>query len=349
MRAVYDYVVQQTRYVALEFGIHGFKPLPLRADLRARLRRLQRQGDAHRDDAEGARHPGDDRHRSHRACAATSRPSRRASRRSITPSPTCRRSNLYLDGTAEYTGSTELPAMDRGALALRSTRASRKLVHLPDAPAEATRRTRKIEATLGTDGTAQLDIKAETSGALAAEERQRYHAKGTRKERIGRDLASEFLGFELSGAAALEMNDLEDVEQPVTMHARGKASTFGRRDGSDFSIPVGPTGRLLASYASLSSRKQDIRMHVRSTLEDEVTVRMPPSFHVKNLPETMHQETPFGTFSISAESQGGKITIKSKVSFDRTRVTPAEYPGFRAFCEGVDRAFAQRLIVGAGK
>ena len=25
-RAIYDYVVQKTRYVALEFGIHGFKP-----------------------------------------------------------------------------------------------------------------------------------------------------------------------------------------------------------------------------------------------------------------------------------------------------------------------------------
>ena len=62
-------------------------------------------------------------------------------------------------------------------------------------------RTRKIEATLGTDGTAQLDIKTETSGALAAEERQRYHAEGTRKERIVRDLAGEFPGFELSGAS----------------------------------------------------------------------------------------------------------------------------------------------------
>jgi transglutaminase-like putative cysteine protease len=26
VRAIYDYVVQKTRYVALEFGIHGFKP-----------------------------------------------------------------------------------------------------------------------------------------------------------------------------------------------------------------------------------------------------------------------------------------------------------------------------------
>jgi hypothetical protein len=240
--------------------------------------------------------------------------------------------------------------MDRGALALIVDESGKgTLTHLPDAPADTTRRTRKIEASLGTDGTAQLDIKTETSGALASEERQRYHAKGTRKERITRDLAGEFPGFELSGASGLEMNDLEDIEQPVTMHARGKATTFGRRDGSDFSIPVGPTGRVVASFASLSSRKQDIRMHVRSTLEDEVTVRLPPGFHVKSLPESQKEETPFGSFAISAEAQSGKVIIKSRVSFDKTRITPAEYSAFQAFCGGVDRAFAQRLIVGAGR
>jgi len=349
MRAIYDEVVQRTRYVALEFGIYGYKPRPCaltfargwgdckdKATLIVTMLKeagipaslvLVRTGMRGEFETEPASLAPFDH--------------------AIAYVPSM---NLFLDGTAEYTGSNELPAMDRGALALIVDESGKgKLTHLPDAPADATRRTRKIEASLGTDGAAQLDIKMETSGALAAEERQRYHAKGTRKERVARDLAGEFIGFELSGAAPLEMNDLEDIEQPVTMHAKGKATTFGRRDGSDYSIPVGSTGRLVGSFASLSSRKQDIRMHVRSTLEDEVTVRLPPSFRVKNLPEPMHQETPFGTFAISAETQAGKVTIKSKVSFDKTRVTPAEYAEFRAFCESVDRAFAQRLIVGAGK
>jgi tetratricopeptide (TPR) repeat protein/transglutaminase-like putative cysteine protease len=349
MRAIYDEVVQRTRYVALEFGIYGYKPRPCaltfargwgdckdKATLIVTMLKeagipaslvLVRTGMRGEFEAEPASLAPFDH--------------------AIAYVPSM---NLFLDGTAEYTGSTELPAMDRGALALIVDESGKgKLTHLPDAPAEATRRTRKIEASLGTDGTAQLDVKTETSGALAAEERQRYHAKGTRKERVVRDLSGEFPGFELSGATGLEMNDLEDIEQPVTMRARGKATTFGRRDGSDFSIPVGPTGRLVASFASLSSRKQDIRMHVRSILEDEVTVRLPPGFRVKSLPETQKQDTPYGTFAISADAQGGKVTIKSRVSFDKTRVTPGDYPGFRAFCEGVDRAFAQRLIVGAGR
>ena len=38
--------------------------------------------------------------------------------------------DLYLDGTAEYTGSTELPSMDRGAMALQINEGNAKLVRL---------------------------------------------------------------------------------------------------------------------------------------------------------------------------------------------------------------------------
>ena len=135
------------------------------------------------------------------------------------------------------------------------------------------------------------------------------------------------------------MNDLEDIEQPVSRCTReARHRRFGRRDGSDFSIPVGPTGRLVSSFASLSTRKQDIRMHVRSILEDEVTVRLPRGFRVKNLPETMKQDTPFGTFPSAPKTRSARSPSKVKSPSTETRITPAEYAGFRAFCEGVDRA-----------
>ena len=127
--------------------------------------------------------------------------------------------------------------MDRGALALIVDENGKgTLTHLPDPDADATKRIRKIEVTLSDGGAAQFDIRTETSGALAAEERQRYHAKGTQRERMARDFSGDFPGFELAqGGAALETNDLEDIEQPVKLHARGKAQALGRRDGPDLS------------------------------------------------------------------------------------------------------------------
>jgi hypothetical protein len=145
------------------------------------------------------------------------------------------------------------------------------------------------------------------------------------------------------------MNDLEDIEQAVKTRARGRAASLGRRDGNELSIPVGPTGRLVTSFASLSSRKQDISMHVRSTLEDELVVHLPPNFKVKTLPDAISQSSPLGRLSVSAEVTGSTVTVKSRISFDKTRITPAEYADWRAFCEAADRAFAQRLVLGTSR
>ena len=145
------------------------------------------------------------------------------------------------------------------------------------------------------------------------------------------------------------MNDLEDIEEPIKTRARGKASALGRRDGNDVSIPIGPTARLVSSFASLSTRRQDIRMHVRSTLDDELVVHLPPNYKVKTLPEPIERKSSLGRLSVSAEIAGMTVTVKTRVAFDKTRITPAEYTEWRAFCEAADRAFLQRLVVGVAK
>ena len=191
-------------------------------------------------------------------------------------------------------------------------------MHLPEPDADATKRVREIEATLSDDGAAQIDIRTETSGALAAEERQRYHAKGTQRERMARDLSGDFPGFEIGSGGRGSRDERSRRHRAARENARARQGpTLGRRDGPDLSIPVGPASRLVASFASLSARQQDIRLHVQSTLDDELVIHLPANFKTKNLPESMQQETPFGTFSIRAEASGGKISLKTRVSFQK--------------------------------
>src|SRR5580700_73209 len=222
VRAVYDYVVTKTRYVALEFGIHGFKPYRC-AQIFARgfgdckdkatlivtmlkelgipativIVRTQNRGDFETDPASLA--PFD---------------------HAIAYVPSL---DLYLDGTAEFTGSSELPAMDRAALALQVNEGHPKLVHLPDPPASESVSTKKVDATIGADGSATIDWRIDVSGVSASSWRARYHADATRKERVQEDLGAEFAGLALD---KLDAADLEDLEKNVSMHARGKAAQF---------------------------------------------------------------------------------------------------------------------------
>ncbi|MEP7125985.1 MAG: DUF3857 domain-containing protein [Byssovorax sp.] len=255
--------------------------------------------------------------------------------------------DLYLDGTAEHTGSTELPVMDRDAVALQINEGKAKLVRLPQAPPEASTTKRKIDVTVGPDGSGQFTIEMLVTGAYAPDWRQRYLAEGTRRERAGRDLGRELGSVELAaGKSGIEVNDLEDEEQPVKLHARGKALTFARREGDAFSLPAGPTHDLVADYASLSKRALDVDLRALSLREDEWTIHLPAGTRILRSPVATQLDSPFGSFVITFDSSAGKVMVKTALAFKKARITPSEYPAFRAFCEAADRAFGQRMTIG---
>src|SRR5205823_1597140 len=139
VKAVYDYVVQKTRYVALEFGIHGFKPYRC-AQIFARgfgdckdkatliVTMLKEAGVDATPVMVRTNLRGD---------IETTPPSLAVFDHMIAYVPSM---DLYLDGTAEDHGSTELPSMDRGALAVRVQEGKPVIVHLPDPPASESMR-----------------------------------------------------------------------------------------------------------------------------------------------------------------------------------------------------------------
>ncbi len=117
VQAVYDWVVQNTRYVALEFGVYGYKPHRAVQTLTrgwgdckdkatAIIVLLKNLGIESRFVAVRTQLRGD---------LASSVASLAPFDHAIAFVPSL---NWYLDGTAEESGSRELPVMDRGAMAL---------------------------------------------------------------------------------------------------------------------------------------------------------------------------------------------------------------------------------------
>jgi cellulose synthase operon protein C len=345
VRAVYGYVVQRTRYVALEFGIEGFRPRRCAQTL-ARgwgdckdkatvivtmlrelgipanivLVRTQLRGDT-----------------------PTEPPAYALFDHAIAYVP---KLDIFLDGTAEYTGMNELPAFDRGALGLIVSDTGAKLVHLPEPVADQTVRSRRIEMTVPDSGPAAVDVKLEATGAVAADWRQRFHAAATQRARILDDLGGELGGMTLTpGPGGLEVSDLESIEQPVKLHLRGKALGV-TRTGGDLSFSPAPATSLVGRYASLSSRRQDVKLPFAYGFDDEWSIKLPSGATVKHSPEDRELASPFGKLELKVEKAQGKLVVRSKLRLEKTRVTPAQYPAFRAFCQDVDRALGERVVIG---
>jgi hypothetical protein len=250
--------------------------------------------------------------------------------------------DLYLDGTAEYTGSAELPTMDRGALALRVNEGHPELVHLPDPPASESVTTRVVDVVPSVEGGAQVDWRLTVTGASAGAFRQRYHVASSRKERLAEDLAGELAGLSITD---IEANDLDDIEEPVSLRVRAKSDEIGRREGQTLSFPAGPRVHLVRDWAPLSERRLDVRLHAKASTATDWTVHVPPGMRVTSLPSPGEVKTPFGSVRVSSESAPGLVHVVTTVTLDQTRIPVRDYAAFRRFCEAGDRLLGQRLVL----
>ena len=344
VKAVYKWVIDNTRYVALEFGIYGFKP-------RRCVQTIARGWGDCKDKATvivtlleelGIKSTIVILRTQLRGGFKSSVASLAPFDHAIVYVPSLK---LYLDGTAEYAGIRELPKMDLGALGILVNRGDSKLVRLSGGDPKLNVLKRERTAVVAADGSAKLELVHTTSGVEAPGWRRRYNAEATRKERVLGDMGQQYPGFSLA-KDGVNVSDLSDYNKPVVMTVKGTAPSFARREGDRLSASVTPAVRLTSRYASLSKRRQDVRILGFSTIDETTTVRLPAGYKVLSMPEDKSIASRFGSASVKVEKTATQVKVIGKLSLKVTRVSPKDYPAFRQFCAEVDRAFATRLGMG---
>lgn len=346
VKAVYGWVVKNTRYVALEFGVYGYKPY------RAVQTVTRGWGDC-KDKATTIvtllKSLGID------ATIVILRTQMRGGFDSKIASlavfdhaiayvPSL---DLYLDGTAEGVGTRELPVMDRGAIALQVNEGNSKLVRLPDRGIAEDLVKRDVMAQLEPDGSGLLEMHTVVSGSAAPEYRHSYEAEATRRERMTVELGREFPGLTLlPGPTGFSAEGLDDIEKDVVVDVRGKTPELARRENGKLSVSVTPDLRLGPAYAALSDRHRDVRLLGMPKVDETYVVKLPAGHVVVASPQTTKASGAFGSYSVDVDVQANRVTVRSQLSLSKLRITPAEYGKFREFCAEVDSAFGKRLVVG---
>jgi hypothetical protein len=341
VRAIYDWVVQDTRYVALEFGIHGFKPYRC-AQIFARgfgdckdkatliVTMLKEAGVDATPVMVRTNLRGD---------IETTPPSLAVFDHMIAYVPSM---DLYLDGTAEDHGSTELPSMDRGALAVQVKEGKPVIVHLPDPPASESTRSFTLEADFKADLSAAVDLALEGTGSYAPRLRARYRTTSNATQKLNEDMPSDLAQVEWT---TVTPSALEDLEKKPSLAAKGKAPAIGRADGDRRSLPITTLGSLVATWAPLSDRKQDVRFWGTQAVDDKYVYKFPASVKIERTPEAKKGSSPFGNYAVEVESTKGALKIHVHFELTVSRVHPKDYAAFRAFLREADVALSQRVIV----
>ena len=339
IRRIYDWVIQKTRYVGLEFGIHGYKPYKV-SQIYARkfgdckdkasllVVMLKEIGVEATMVLARTRHGGDlDPY------PASLAPFDHA----IAYLP---KYDLYLDGTAEFSGSAELPAQDQDIPVLRVNQG--QLVRTPVLSADHNRVVREVDVTLSASGGAHATIHSTVSGEVAHDWRSHYQSAGEQRERFEKAENAAHPGAHIE---KIEFSSLA-LESPVDVRAGMDVPQWARSRGADLEMPaLGHEGELARSYARLSERRYDLVLGFPWEQEERVRYALPPGYAPRQMPEAATIDAPFGRFALTATREGADVVVHTSLNINRHRIARADYAAFRKFCTDVDRAVGQSLVI----
>lgn len=337
--AIHEYVVRNTRYVGLEFGIHGFKPYRTSDCFQRRFGdckdtaslmkvMLEAAGiDAHlvlvrtRDLGNIDDHP----------------PSLAVFNHAITYVPAY---DLYLDGTAGFSGSDELPTLDQGASAVIVLDGEGgRFLRIAELPADGSTRTSRVQVSLdaaGASGSGELVL----TGSFAPGMRRAYESADQPVEQFSQELASNMPGLRVTDAS---FSDMTDITVPVQIDYvfEGGDWASSRADGTRVVHPLGGDADLAGQLAGASRRTAPLELDHRFVLDERYEISVPGGWQPVSLPEAVELDTPYGALRYSVSFEEGTLTGQMRFELSVTRVDAADYDAFRTFVVDAESALNQ--------
>ena len=348
IRAVYGYVLSKTRYVALEFGINSFRPYPVETilsrrfgdckdkaslmhallealgiDSRLVLLRLKRMGTLQREPASLA-----------------------IFNHAILYVP---KYDLYLDGTAEFHGSEELPGDDHGAevLIVEPGGLGSRFLRTPEAKAESNSDTIESEIDLAADGSAGLRQTTRSRGSHAPELRRTFESADERRTRAEELLArGAYPGVKVTEVLVSDPHAIEEVFE-LTVQARAPGFAARAAGGALRFAPFGQRQALVELLAPLSRRSLPERLPEAGRTRLLAQVRLPAGFKAQ-LPEDAVGEGPHGKWSVRYALEAGVVKAGFDLQLEGGLLQPEGYAAFRDFLGKLDQALGRSVTATPG-
>lgn len=344
IRAVYDWVIENTRYVALELGIHALKPYDVPSVHRRRF------GDC-KDKATlmyaMLRVAGVDarialvRTRDRGPIDATV-PTFADFDHAIVYVP---EENLWLDGTVTDHAVGEVPAGDRDSVALlvdAAGDAPGTLTRIPEMAPEDGFTGREETIAVGADGSAAVNVAVEARGDDAGRERGYFRLS----ERRGMVLANRLrrtlpdLTLLSSSFDAVSLTDAA-----VRFSYKARMERFARTEGNGLSAPLALAVPEPPFDRPAADRKLPVLLPPPSARRVVAHVAAPPGWTIAELPPGDVVESPWGRVivDVRATARGADVTIDC--TFKGGEAPLARIPELAAFVERATHALAGRIVM----
>jgi len=343
LRAIYGFVVTNTRYVALEFGIHGYKP--------------------YRVDRVLSRRFGDCKDKASLMTAMLKVAGidsrlvllRMRSLGQLDPEPASLSAfnhaivyvpkfKLFLDGTAEFHGSRELPSADNIAnVLIVEPDAPSTFFTTPETTAESNPVSMGFNVKLTPEGGAEAKGTLTVTGQGAPEYRRAYQAAATRKSVFEQAWAQSFPGLNVS---EVTMTDPTKLEEPVRLDFAMSTPRYAESlPGALRFFPFGAGRAYTQVLAPLADRKSDVVFSGPWLNSFHFVYTVPAGYVAEDLPAEVVLASQFGQLKIHCTTPANVLTCDGEMKLTASRVSAKDYPAFREWLSKVDQAFSRKITV----
>jgi tetratricopeptide (TPR) repeat protein len=339
VRAIHRHVVQSVRYVALELGVHRFKPY--------RVSDVERRGFGDCKDQASLmiamlEHVGVDAEivllrTRHLGRIPTSPPSLEVFNHAIVYVPSL---GFYIDPTAERVAVGDLPSADQGVMALRVDEDTVVLETTPLVEPERQTREMTLRVALSPDGAVRGRLVMRTTGWIAGLTRSALDDEANRVSYLERLLSQYVRGIAVSNVAATDVTELDtDTEAAMDI----VAPAFARREGDVLSVPLS-IATSLTGLVSQPTREQDLVFGPPIGWVESLDIALPSGLTPAELPEPVTIESPIATFRLAVtRAPAGALQVRSSLLWRAERITPGDYPALRDLVERVTAARTARV------
>lgn len=344
VKEIQKWVLSNTRYVGLEFGVHGYKPYKASQVFERRF--------------------GDCKDKALLLCAMLKEVNvdadmallRTRNLGRIEKNPASLSSfnhaiayipelDLFLDATAEFSGIKEIPYLDQGidALVVSSDgKAEVKTIPLssPDDNvfyAKYIFDLKKGETQVNVEGSYFI------KGVEASMIRADFQNPEKRKEILEKQLSQNYPASKVEEA---DFPDIADTNKDINISFKGKMNGVLKISGSSTysgSLWMGNTS-LSSTYCALSERRFAIEIPYALKQVYDVSYKIQQGA-VVSVPEEKEIVSKFGTFKRTVKKESNLVNVVSEVSLKVTRVEVDDYREFKSFLSEVDKMTSERIQI----
>lgn len=348
INAVYNFIIGTIRYVAWEYGIHGWKPY------RASTIFARRFGDCkdkttlinvflnelniksypvliYAEDIKGE----DD----------LTLPMVEHFNHCITYVVLNNGKEFWLDGTAVFNRMGLLPAEDTNAKVFVINEEGGEIKQIsPNQPADNGRREKNI-IRVNLKGNTRLETEVTFIGEQATNLRYLLFNPSKRNLVIERMFSLRYGGTQIT---SLETDGLERLDTPVGLTVTASIPNFLAKQQKNFIFKPVIFPQELSSLITQSERKFDLLLPRRQyPYEDNIQTEfiMPFNTQVKSIPENIDLNNKFGSFMLHYQVENDRIIFTEKVSLNTQRINKEDYKAFRDFCNLIMREEDREIII----